>query len=149
MKDPNEIVAVKCEGCFTEWYSPFYKEPFEDNAEYRKYYEEKILEVQPVIGPSLGDSDNEFISGSLDFLSDRITSGAAFWDVAKADFEKAVEVAMQSGDVQVVDFRYTDPNVTDIKITPYRRKDMPKPNEEHLKVYGEYADLIRERVAAI
>ena len=33
MKDKNEIVAVKCEGCFTEWYSPFYKEPYEDNEE--------------------------------------------------------------------------------------------------------------------
>lgn len=149
MKDPNEIVAVKCEGCFTEWYSPFFKDPYDDNAEYRKYYEENILKVQPVIGPSLGDSDNEFISGYLGCLSDRLTVDADFWDVAKADFEKAVEVAMQSGEVQVVDFLYTDPKVTDIKITPYRRKDMPKPNEEHLKVYGPYADLMRERVAAI
>ena len=56
---------------------------------------------------------------------------------------------MQSGEVQVVDFRYTDPKVADIVITPYRRKDMPKVDEEHLKVYGKYADLMRARVAAI
>jgi hypothetical protein len=48
-----------------------------------------------------------------------------------------------------VDFHYTDPKVTDIHITPFRRKDMPKVDEEHLKVYGPYADLVRERVAAI
>lgn len=149
MKDPNEIVAVKCEGCFTEWYSPFFKDPYEDNAEYRNYYEENILKVQPIIGPSLGNSDNEFISGDLGCLSDRLTVGADNWDKAKDAFEEAVEVAMQSGEVQVVDFHYTEPNVADIKITPFRRKDMPKPNEEHLKVYGEYADLVRERVAAI
>ena len=29
-KNPYEIVAVKCEGCFTEWYSPNFKEPYED-----------------------------------------------------------------------------------------------------------------------
>ena len=147
MKDPNEIVAVKCEGCFTEWYSPFFKDPYEDNAEYRKFYDEKVLSFQPVIGPSLGN--DEWLVGDLDFLSDRLTVGAYFWDVAKATFEKAVEVAMQSGEVQFVDFTYTDPNVKGIRITPFRRKDMPKPDEEHLKVYGPFADLVRERVAAI
>lgn len=147
MKDPNEIVAVKCEGCFTEWYSPFFKDPYEDNAEYRKFYDEKVLSFQPVIGPSLGN--DEWLCGDLDFLSDRLTVGADNWDKAKDAFEKAVEVAMQNGEVQVVDFHYTEPNVADIKITPYRRKDMPKPNEEHLKVYGPYANLMRERVAAI
>ena len=147
MKDPNEIVAVKCEGCFTEWYSPFFKDPYEDNAEYREFYDAKMLNFEPVIGPSLGN--DEWLSGDLGCLSDRLTVEADNWDKAKDAFEEAVEVAMQSGEVQVVDFRYTEPNVEDIKITPYRRKDLPKVDEEHLKVYGKYADLVRERVAAI
>lgn len=149
MKDPDEIVAVKCEGCFTEWYSPFFKDPYEDNAEYRKYYEENILKVQPVIGPSLGDSDNEFISGDLECLTDRLTAEAEDWDAAKTAVADAVELALKTGEPQVVDFHYTEPKVADVKITPFRRKDLPKPNEEHLKVYGDYADLVRERVAAI
>lgn len=149
MKDKNEIVAVKCEGCFTEWYSPFFKDPYEDNAEYREFYNTKMLDHEPVIGPSLGDSDNEFISGDLGCLSDRLTADAEDWDAAKKAVEDAVELALKTGEPQVVDFHYTEPKVADVNITPFRRKDMPKPDEEHLKVYGDYADLVRERVAAI
>lgn len=147
MKDPNEIVAVKCEGCFTEWYSPFYKDPYEDNAEYREFYDTKMLDYEPVIGPSLGN--DEWLSGDLGCLSDRLTVDAENWDAAKKAMEDAVELALKTGETQVVDFRYTEPKVADIKITPYRRKDLPKVDEEHLKTYGKYADLMRERVAAI
>ena len=145
MKDPKEIVAVKCEGGFTEWYSPFYKEPYEDNAEYRAYYNEHILDVQPVIGPSLNEEDDdECIQGDLGCLSDRMMSAYNDWKAAKAVFEEAVCKALASGDVQTIEYEGDT-----IKITPYRRGQMPKPNENHLKVYGSYADLIRERVAAI
>ena len=147
MKDPNEIVAVKCEGCFTEWYSPFFKNPFEDNAEYREFFYNNLLSLEPVIGPSIGN--DECLSGDLGCLSDRLTVAADNWDMAKDDFEEAVDVAMKSGEVQVVDFSHTEPNVLDIKITPYRRKDMPKVDEVHLQRFGKFADLMRERVAAI
>ena len=148
MKDRNEIVAVKCEGPFTEWYSPFYKEPFNDNAEYRKYYEEHIMDIQPVIGPSLNtDDDEECISDDLDCLTDRlcVDVGLGTWDDAKGKLADAINDALNDGKVRI--FSYD--GMEDVKITPYRRGDMPKPNENHLKVYGPFADLIRERVAAI
>lgn len=150
MKDPNQIVAVKCEGPFTEWYSPFFKEPYKDNEEYRKYYDEHIIDIQPVIGPSLNDKDDEeCLNDDLDCLSDRMMSSAKDWKHAKKVFEDAVKEAIATGNKQVLDFRYTDPNVEDVVITPYRRCEMPKPNENHLKVYGPYADLMRQRVAEI
>ena len=147
MKNPNEIVAVKCEGPFTEWYSPFYKEPYNDNDEYRAYYEEHIIDIQPVIGPSLSATDDEEnINDDLDCLSDRMMCAAAGdWQEAKNRFEQAVKEAMQTGRV----VKFTDEDCGDFVITPYRRKDMPKVNEEHLKVYGPYADLIRNRVEEI
>jgi len=147
MKNPEEIVAVKCEGPFTEWYSPFYKEPYNDNEEYRAYYDEHIIDIQPVIGPSLSATDDEEnINDDLDCLSDRMMCATAGdWAEAKARFEQAVKEALQTG--MVVKFTYEDCGA--FVITPYRRKDMPKPNEEHLKVYGPYADLMRQRVAEI
>ena len=147
MKNPEEIVAVKCEGPFTEWYSPFYKEPYNDNEEYRAYYEEHIIDIQPVIGPSLSATDDEEnINDDLDCLSDRMMCAAAGdWTTAKRRFERAVKEALATGKV----VRFNDEDCGDFVITPYRRKDMPKPNKNHLKVYGPYADLLRQRVAEI
>ena len=146
MKDPNQIVAVKCEGSFTEWYSPFFKEPYNDNEEYRDYYNDKIINIQPVIGPSLGETEEEFLSDDLDCLSDRMMVDCGDeWDVAKNAFENAVEEALTCGKEVVLD----EKEYGRIVITPYRRCEMPKPNEEHLKVYGPYADLMRQRVAEI
>ena len=147
MKDPKEIVAVKCEGPFTEWYSPNYKEPYNDNDEYREYYNEKIMDIQPVIGPSLSATDDEEnINDDLDCLSDRMMCAVSGdWQEAKKRFENAVHDALKTGR----GVRFSDDDCGDFVITPYRRGDMPRPNEEHLKVYGPFADLLRERVAAI
>lgn len=144
-RNPNEIVAVKCEGCFTEWYSPYFKEPYVDNAEYRRYYEGHIIDVQPVIGPSLGETDEEFISDDLQCLAERICCDSKNWQKAVDEFKAEVENALEYGTAYEAEI--ADCGV--IKITPYRRCEMPKPNEEHLKVYGPYADLMRERVANI
>lgn len=145
MKDPNQIVAVKCEGPFTEWYSPFFKEPYNDNEEYRDYYNDKIINIQPVIGPSLGETEEEFLSDDLDCLSDRIMCDAKDWRAAKDRFEQAVTQVLEFGGKQTLE----DKECGKIVITAYRRCEMPKPNEEHLKVYGPYADLMRQRVAEI
>lgn len=146
MKDPNEIVAVKCEGGFTEWYSPFFKEPFEDNAEYRKYYEEHIIDIQPVIGPSLGEAEDDFLSNDLQCHCERMCVDSTDWDTSTEDYAATIKMCLADGKKRVWEDLHSDQKVT---ITPYSRKDMPKPNEEHLKVYGPYADLMRERVAAI
>ena len=145
-KNADEIVAVKCEGCFTEWYSPNFKEPYEDNGEYREYYDEKILEVQPVIGPSLGDSEDEFITDDLKCHAERMCVDSKDWQGSTEDYIATIKACLADGKTRTWEDPYSDQKV---KITPYRRGDMPKPNENHLKVYGPFADLMRERVAAI
>ena len=147
MKNQNQIVAVKCEGPFTEWYSPYFKEPYNDNEEYRDYYDEHIIDIQPVIGPSLSETDDEEnINDDLDCLSDRMMSATAGdWVEAKRRFERAVKEALETGKV----VRFKDDDCGEFVITPFRRKDMPPVNEESLKVYGPYAELMRQRVAEI
>ena len=44
MSRKNDVVAVKVEGVFTEWYSPKWREPYDDDADYRAYYEKHILD---------------------------------------------------------------------------------------------------------
>lgn len=146
-KNPYEIVAVKCEGPFTEWYSPFFKEPYNDNDEYRKYYDEHIIDIQPVIGPSLNEEDDEeCINDDLDCLSDRMMCAVSGdWTAAKKWFEQNVKQALEFGTKITLEY----PECGKFVFTPYRRFEMPKPNENHLKVYGPYADLVRQRVAEI
>ena len=144
-KNTNKAKAVKVEGCFTEWYAPTFKDPYEDNEEYAEFYDQMILDMQPVIGPAV-DGEDEYLSGDLGCLSDRITCDACDfgkWDEAKDGFELAVNKALATGEVIIFKFEGLD----DIKITPY--KELPKIPEEAYKVYGKFAELVKERVAAI
>lgn len=138
----NKAKAVKVEGCFTEWYAPTFKDPYEDNEEYREFYDQMMLDMQPVIGPAV-DGDDEYLSGDLGCLSDRITCGAADWDKAREGFVKAVQKALATGEVQTFKSELVD----DVKITPY--KELPKIPERAFNVYGKFAKLVKERVAAI
>lgn len=145
MNTNNKAKAVKVEGCFTEWYAPTFKDPYEDNEEYAEFYDQKILDMQPVIGPAV-DGKDEYLSGDLGCLSDRITCDAydfGKWDEAKDGFELAVNKALATGEVIIFKFEGLD----DIKITPY--KELPKIPEEAYTVYGKFAELVKERVAAI
>ena len=141
-KAANKAKAVKVEGCFNEWYAPTFKDPYEDCEEYAAFYDDKILAMQPVIGPAV-DGENEFLTGDLGCLSDRITCGAENWNKAKDGFEKAVNKALATGEVQAFKFEGID----DITITPY--KELPTIPEKAYKVYGKFAKLVKERVAAI
>lgn len=143
-KNTNKAKAVKCEGCFTEWYAPTFKDPYEDNEEFREFYEKMLLDNEPVIGPAV-DGKDEYLTGDLVCLSDRITCGVAFgnWDAARNGFADAAEKALATGKVQVFKFEGLD----DIKITPY--KELPKIPESGFARYGKYAELVKERVAAI
>lgn len=138
----NKAKAVKVEGCFTEWYAPTFKDPYEDNAEFREFYDEKILAFEPVIGPAV-DGKDEYLSGDLGCLSDRITCDADDWEEAKAGFEDAVEKSLATGEVQTFKFEGLD----DIKIIPY--KELPPVPDAGYARYGKFASLLKERVAAI
>ena len=140
-----EVKAVKVEGCFTEWYAPTFKDPYEDNAEYAEFYDEKILNWQPVIGPAV-DGKDEYLSGDLGCLADRITCDAydiGKWEEAKNGFADAVEKALATGEPQTFKFEGLD----DIKITPYA--EVPVIPDNAYEVYGKFAGLVKERVAAI
>lgn len=141
----NKVVAVKCAGCFTEWYSPYYKEPYEDNEEYRAYYDTHILDKQPVSGPSLGEVDDETITGDLQCLAERFTSDTKDWHTATEDFITVVEKCIADGKMR----KWQHSECGDVCITPYRKNELPPVNAESLAVYGSYANLVRERVEAI
>ena len=146
----NKIVAVRVKGKFAEFFSPFYKEPYEDNAEFREYYNEKILPIQPVVGPCLGDGDDEYLVNDLLCLAERLACDCegsdsiegwvenrdTIMDYVDKVFKEGNAISTVVGNLQLI-------------ITPLRRGELQPINEEHLKVYGKYADLVRERVAAI
>lgn len=145
-KDPNEIVAVKCEGCFTEWYSPNYREPYEDNTDFREYYEEEIIDEKPVLGPAIGDCEDDFITDDLQFHAERMCVDSSDWQTSTEDYRATVEMCLADGQPRVWSDTKSDQTV---KITPYRRCDMPPVNEASLEIYGPYAALMRERIADI
>lgn len=145
MSKKEKCVAVRLEGPFTEWYSPNWREPYEDDADYRDYYEKHILDEKPVIGPSLGDADTEYISNDLQCLAERLCVDAEDWDDATEDLIATAEMCLWDGKERLWEYEGCEP----VKVMPYRKSELPPINEESLKVYGKYAGLIRERYEGI
>lgn len=143
----DKMVAVKCEGSFTEWYSPNYKEPYEDNVDYRNYYHEHIINELPVIGPSLGDAEDENLTDDLQCHSERMCSDAKDWKAATEAYKAMVEKCLADGKPRT--FKYDGVGGIEVKITPYTKANLPPVNEKSLEVYGPFAELFRARVAAI
>lgn len=145
MSKPNDIVAVKLEGCFTEWYSPNYKEPFEDNADYREYFEENLIDKQPVVGPVLGGEDGAFLTDDLQCVAERLCCSAKDWYTATEDLMSAIEMCLADGKIRT----WENDEVGHIKITPFTKAQMPPLTDDALKVFGKFGYLIRERYEAI
>ena len=141
----SNIVAVRCEGCFTEWYSPDFKDPYEDNAEYREYYNNYVLPFQPVIGPSLGDANDEYLTSDLQCHAERMCCDAEDWDKATSAYADAIKQCIADGKPRTFKFE----GLHDVKITPYTKENLPPVNEDSLGEYAEFKELIRERVAAL
>lgn len=137
-----DVKIVRVSGCFTEWYSPYYKDPYEDDSDYAEFYDKKMLYMQPVIGPDVNGNE-EFLTGDLVCLADRLTCEAGDWDKARKGLIKSVKLAIKSGRPQT--FRFD--GVTPIMITPYKR--VPKIPEKSYEVYGKFASLVKERVSQI
>ena len=147
-ENKDKPVAVKLEGCFTEWYSPNYKEPFEDNEEYRQYYEENIIDEQPVVGPVLGGEDGAWITDDLQCVAERLCCDAEMgWKKATDDLMATVEMCLADGKPRT--WKDIDGVVDDVKITPYTKAEMPPLTDDALKVFGKFGWLIRERYNAI
>jgi hypothetical protein len=135
--------AVKVEGAFTEWYAPTFRNPYEDNADFRAYHRRTILGNPPVVGPAV-DGYSEFLSGDLECLADLICDcELADWAKAKRGFKKTVRHALATGEVCVFKRR----GMTPIKITPYA--ELPKIPKRAYRVYGDFAELVEQRVKEI
>ena len=148
MSNPNDIVAVKLEGCFTEWYSPNYKEPFEDNEEYRKYYEEHIMDKQPVIGPVLGGVDGQFLSDDLGCVAERLCCDDwEHWQRNTNELCDTIEMCLADGKPRT--WKDIDGKITEVKITPVKKAELPPLTDDALKVFGDFGWLIKERYEAI
>ena len=140
-----KVKIVRLVGCFTEWYSPYFKDPYEDNEDYAEFYDQKLLDMQPVIGPDV-NGKGEYLTGDLGCLADRLTCDAhpgGSWGKARNGCMKAVRLAIESGKPQTFKFE----GVTPIRITPYKR--VPKIPEKSYAIYGRFASLVRERVSQI
>lgn len=142
-KNTNKAKAVKVEGCFTEWYAPTFKDPYEDCEEYAEFYDNEILPIEPVSGPAV-DGESETLCPDLTSLADRMTCGAENWDKAREGLIKAIKEVLATGKAKTFTYEGLD---DDIEITPY--KELPKIPEKAYKVYGKFAKLVKERVAAI
>lgn len=145
--DKSKFVAVKCEGRFTEWFAPTYKDPYDDNAEYRQYYDDVLINDIPVIGPALGNSETEYVSCYLDCLTERlcVDVGLVTWDEASARLADMIMDSLADGKRRIFKFDGMD----DVKITPYTKAELPPVNEKSLDVYKDFKELLRGRVAAI
>lgn len=145
MRKPNKIVAVKLEGCFTEWYSPYFKDPFEDNEAYRKYYEDNIIDKQPVVGPVLGGEDGAYLTEDLQCVAERLCCSAKAWDTATEDLISTIEMCLADGKPRT----WENAEVGNVKITPFTKAQMPPLTDDALEVFGDFGWLIKERYEAI
>lgn len=137
MNKTSEFVAVKIEGPFTEWYAPTFKNPYEDSQEFCEWYDQNMLEDYPAVyGACLGEESYAYVSADIDCLCDRLSDSGANWD----DVYNHIKQALEFGTTFECD---------GVKITPYRKCEMPPVNEDFIKHYGPYEGLMRERVAAI
>ena len=147
MKDENQIVAVRCKGMFTEWYSPFFRDPFADDHEFREWYSEIFVHSKyDFSGPSLNkDDDGEVLTNDDSFLSERLTACEEDWAESKNRVVDAIKEALSDGVEKYVTLASGDM----ITITPYKRRDMPKPPLELYAKYEKFASLMKERVEDI
>lgn len=150
-KSDSEVVAVKLEGPFAEWYIPGYEDPYGEDAGYTAYYDKHILPYQPVYGPPLGNDKDAKITNDLRCLADRLSCVCPPDDwlgevESETDgIENLFKAALATGGV----IKCCIPGDEEFVLTPYRRKDLPPVNKSGLKIYGKFAKLVLERVKSI
>lgn len=139
----RKYVAVKIEGRYSEWYSPFWKDPYFDDEGYRTYHDENMQD-EPIAGPS-PDGDGLVITADLDGVCERMAEGAAAPDKAARDIRATVMQALELGTT----FKLVDPNFGKLAITPYLREEFEGPSEAALDRCGPFKGLVKARLAAL
>ena len=146
MSNPSDIVAVKVEGRTTEWYAPTYTDPYEDTPEFRTYFDKHMSAKTPLFCAPFGDADGECLSADLDRLLDRLADEVpSRRESLRSSLAWAIVAARATCTKRVVEM-----DGARFVMTPYAKKHLPPVNEMMLaETYGEFADLMRERIAAI
>ena len=138
MKKTNKAKIVRIGG-IEEWYAPTYDNPVMENDGLYDLFTK--LGLPYVYGPCI--RKEERLAEDLGCICDRIASGIGCGDSDGADdVADAVEECLEDGKKRVVMV-----GGERIVITPYA--EVPKIPETAYAEFGEYANLIKERVAAI
>lgn len=142
-KNGNKAKIVKVEGAFTEWYAPGYENPYNDTDGFAEFQVEAGMPF--VYGPVVTDeSIGDNICDDLQCLCERevVNEGDDEWDENTGKLIEAAETALETGEVQKVKI-----GETVFTCTPYAA--VPAIPDSSYEAFGEFAELVRERVAAI
>ena len=135
-KNGNKAKIVKVEGAFTEWYAPGYEGIGTD--EFIEFMHAHDLPC--VYGPEI---EGEPLCEDLQCLCEREVCGEdENWDENTDRLMEAAETALETGEVQKVKI-----GETVFTCTPYA--EVPAIPDSSYEAFGEFADIVRERVAAI
>ena len=138
----HKAKIVKVEGAFTEWYAPGYVNPYNDTDGFAEMQDRAGMPC--VYGPVVTDeSIGDNICDSLLCLCEReVVNEEGDWYENTDKLVEAAETALETGEVQKVKI-----GETVFTCTPYA--EVPAIPDSSYEAFGEFADVVRERVAAI
>ena len=138
-----KAIALKVTGHFTEWIAPTMEALYENNADYRKWYEESgMLDKLPPVLVPFGNGEDEYISSDVDCLADRLATSndTTFWSRESELIKSALWTALNEG-------RRIE--VLGIVMEPLEAKDLPITPLERFADYGPWAEKLRAIVDAL
>jgi len=137
-----KAIALKVTGTFTEWVAPTLNNLYENNADYRNWYEESgMLDKLPSVLVPFGNGE-DLITNDVDCLADRLATSndVAIWSRESELIKSALWTALNEG-------RRIE--VMGIVIEPFTAEELPITPLERFADYGPYAETIRAAVDAL
>lgn len=138
-----KAVALKITGHFTEWIAPTMEDLYENNADYRNWYETSGMldKHHPALIP-FGNGEHEYISTDMDCLADRLaeSNDTNLWTRATDLLKTALWTALNEG---------KRIEVMGIVMEPFTAEELPITPLERFADYGPYANALRETVDAL
>ena len=138
-----KAIALKVTGHFTEWIAPTMEDPYENNADYRNWYEKSgMLAKLPSVLVPFGNGEDEYISSDVDCLADRLamSNDHAVWAEESALIRKALWTALNEG---------KRIEVMGIVMEPFNANELPVTPLERFEDYGPWAEKLRASVDAL
>ena len=138
-----KAIALKVTGHFTEWIAPTMEAVYENNADYRNWYEESgmLNKLSPVLVP-FGNGEDEYVSSDVDCLADRlaVSNDSAIWADENELIRKALWTALNEG---------KRIEVMGIVMEPFNANELPVTPLERFADYGPWAEKLRASVDAL